>query len=33
MSFLCEICLKLLKTKKNLDDHLNIHSGEKPFKW
>ena len=28
----CQICQKRLSSKQNLKQHLNIHSGEKPYK-
>lgn len=30
-TFECSICFKTFKRKKNRDEHLNIHSGQKPF--
>ncbi|XP_026290165.1 zinc finger protein 813-like isoform X2 [Frankliniella occidentalis] len=31
-AFLCNICMKYFHHKSKLDDHMRIHSGEKPFK-
>lgn len=28
----CHVCLKQLSSKQNLKQHLNIHTGEKPYK-
>ena len=29
---ICQICKKELSSKQNLKQHLNTHTGEKPFK-
>lgn len=29
---ICQVCLKTLSSKQNLKQHMNIHTGEKPFK-
>ena len=29
---ICQVCLKTLSSKQNLRQHMNIHTGEKPFK-
>ena len=31
--FECEICSKLFKAKKSLQDHVMIHNGDKNYKW
>ena len=28
----CEICFKLLSSKQNLKQHMNIHTGDKPYR-
>lgn len=28
----CQVCFKSLSSKQNLKQHMNIHTGEKPFK-